>query len=191
MSRSDHSRAGLSTFKFPDELRVDELLLRGPQESDIATVAPAFLDPAVGGEAGLPPVDAETLKVLLREQLPVMRERGLMAAYVIEDTRDGSILGGTNFHHFDPMRDVVEIGYWLFVEARGRGVATRSVTAMVDYALGNGICRVEAHVRPENRASELVLERLGFEREGIKRRYLHHEGARVDATLWALVANDA
>ncbi len=42
MSRSDHSRAGLSTFKFPDELRVDELLLRGPQEADIATVAPAF-----------------------------------------------------------------------------------------------------------------------------------------------------
>jgi RimJ/RimL family protein N-acetyltransferase len=191
VSRSDHSRAGLSTFKFPDELRVDELLLRGPREADIATVAPAFLDPDVGGEAGLPPVDAETLKVLLREQLPVMRERGLMAAYVIEDTRDGSILGGTNFHHFDPMRDVVEIGYWLFVEARGRGVATRSATAMVEYALGNGICRVEAHVRPENRASELVLERLGFEREGIKRRYLHHEGARVDATLWALVANDA
>src|SRR5205823_2677706 len=84
-----------------------------------------FLDPAVGGEAGLPAVDAETLRVLLREQLPVMRERGLMAAYVIEDTRDGSILGGTNFHHFDPMRDVIEVGYWLFVEARGRGVARR------------------------------------------------------------------
>jgi len=120
-----------------------------------------------------------------------MRERGLMAAYIIEDTRDGSILGGTNFHHFDPIRDVVEVGYWLFLDARGRGVATRSVAAMVEYAFANGICRVEAHVRPENHPSELVLERLGFEREGIKRRYLHHEGARVDATLWALVADDA
>jgi RimJ/RimL family protein N-acetyltransferase len=191
VTRSDFSAAQLSTFRFPEELRVEELLLRGPREADVDTVAPAFLDPAVGGEAGLPPVDAETLRVLLRERLPVMRERGLMAAYVIEDTRDSSILGGTNFHHFDPMRDVVEVGYWLFVEARGRGVATRIVAAMVDYALANGICRVEAHVRPENRASELVLERLGFEREGIKRRYLHHEGKRVDATLWALVANDA
>ena len=191
MSRSDHSTAQLSTFKFPTELRADELLLRGPQQADIDIVAPAFLDPAVGGEAGLPPVDAETLRVLLREQLPVMRKRGLMAAYVIEDTRNGSVLGGTNFHHFDPMRDVVEIGYWLFVEARGRGVATRTVAAMVEYALAHGICRVEAHVRLENRDSERVLERLGFEREGIKRRYLHHEGARVDATLFALVAADA
>jgi RimJ/RimL family protein N-acetyltransferase len=191
MSRADQSSARLSTFTFPEELRVDEFLLRGPRETDIETVAPAFLDPAVGGEAGLPPVDAETLRILLRDQLPVMRERGLMAAYVIEDSRDGSILGGTNFHHFDPMRDVVEVGYWLFVEARGHGVATRVVAAMVEYALAHGICRVEAHVRPENRASELVLERLGFEREGIKRRYLHHEGKRVDATLWALVADDA
>jgi RimJ/RimL family protein N-acetyltransferase len=191
VSRSNFSAAQLSTFRFPDELRDGELLLRGPREDDIDVVAPAFLDPAVGGEAGLPPVDAETLRVLLRDRLPVMRERGLMAAYLIEDTRDGSILGGTNFHHFDPLRDVVEVGYWLFVDARGRGVATRIVAAMVDYALANGICRVEAHVRPENRPSELVLERLGFEREGVKRRYLHHEGARVDATLWARVADDA
>jgi RimJ/RimL family protein N-acetyltransferase len=191
VSRSEHSSARLSTFHFPAELRVDELLLRGPQQQDVDTIAPAFLEPAVGGEAGLPPVDAETLKVLLREQLPVMRDRGLMAAYVIEETRKGSILGGTTFHHFDPMRDVVEVGYWLFLEARGRGVATRTVSAMVEYAFANGICRVEAHVRPENRSSELVLERLGFEREGIKRRYLHHEGRRVDATLWARVADDA
>jgi RimJ/RimL family protein N-acetyltransferase len=191
VSRTDYSTGELSTFTFPDELRADELLLRGPREADIDIVAPAFLDPAVGGEAGLPPVDAETLMVLLREQLPVMRERGLMAAYVIEDLRDSSILGGTNFHHFDPMRDVIEVGYWLFVESRGRGVATRMVDAMVEYALAHGIVRIEAHVRPENRASERVLERLGFAREGIKRRYLHHEGKRVDATLFALVADDA
>jgi len=191
VSRSDFSAAQLSTFTFPDELRDGELLLRGPREADLDSVAPAFLDPAVGGEAGLPPVDAETLRVLLRERLPVMRERGLMAAYLIEDTRDGSILGGTNFHHFDPLRDVVEVGYWLFVEARGRGVATRIVAAMVDYAFANGICRVEAHVRPGNRPSERVLERLGFEREGVKRRYLLHEGTRVDATLWARVVDEA
>jgi hypothetical protein len=36
-----------------------------------------------------------------------------------------------------------------------------------------------------------VLERPGFAREGVKRRYLRHHGARVDATLFALVADDA
>jgi RimJ/RimL family protein N-acetyltransferase len=46
-------------------------------------------------------------------------------------------------------------------------------------------------VRLGNAASERVLERLGFEREGVKRRFLRYGGARVDATLFALVAADA
>jgi RimJ/RimL family protein N-acetyltransferase len=191
LSRSDHRTAQISSYQYPEELRADELLLRAPLEQDVDTIAPAFLDPAVGGEASLPPVDAETLRTMLRERLPELRARGLMAPYVIEDSRSGTILGGTNLHHFDPLRDVVEVGYWLFVDARGRGVATRAVGAMVDHALANGISRVEAHVRLGNTSSERVLERLGFEREGVKRRFLHHGGVRVDATLFALVAADA
>jgi RimJ/RimL family protein N-acetyltransferase len=89
------------------------------------------------------------------------------------------------------MRDTVELGYWLFVEARGRGVATRAVRAMIEHAQANGIARVEAHVRVGNTASERVLERAGFAREGVKRRLLRHGGARVDATLFAVVSPDA
>jgi RimJ/RimL family protein N-acetyltransferase len=154
-------------------------------------IAPAFRDPAVGGEAGLPPVDAEALRLMLREQLPAFRAQGLLAPYVIEDTDTGTILGGANLRLFDPMRDTVELGYWLFVDARGRGVATRVVRALVDHAHANGIARVEAHVRIGNTASERVLERAGFAREGIKRSLLRHGGTRVDATLFAVVAPDA
>ncbi len=191
MSRSNHAAGQISTYRFPDELSVDELLVRGPRESDIDTIAPAFRDPAVGGEASLPPVDADTLRVMLREQLPGMRAQGLLAAYVIEDLRSGELLGGGSLHHFDPLRDVVEVGYWLFVTARGRGVATRSVQLMTAHALANGIWRVEAHVRIGNTASERVLERLGFEREGVKRKYLRHGDDRVDATMFALLPGDA
>ena len=191
MSRSNHAAGQISTYRFPDELSVDELLVRGPLESDIDTIAPAFRDPAVGGEASLPPVDADTLRVMLREQLPGMRAQGLLAAYVNEDLRSGELLGGASLHHFDPLRDVVEVGYWLFVTARGRGVATRSVQQMTEHALANGIWRVEAHVRIGNTASERVLERLGFEREGVKRKYLRHVDDRVDATMFALLPGDA
>ena len=190
MSRSSHAAGQISTYRFPDELRVDELLVRGPLESDIDTIAPAFRDPAVGGEASLPPVDANTLRVMLREQLPGMRAQGLLAAYVIEDLRSGELLGGASLHHFDPLRDVVEVGYWLFITARGRGVATRSVQQMTEHALANGIWRIEAHVRIGNTASERVLERLGFEREGVKRKYLRHGDDRVDATMFALLPGD-
>lgn len=191
MSRSAQASAQMSTHRFPNEVTVDELLVRAPVDADIEEIAPAFRDPAVGGEASLPPVDADTLRVMLHEQLPGMRAQGLLAAYVIEDTHAGALLGGASLHHFDPLRDVVEIGYWLFVEARGRGVATRVVRALTEHALTGGIWRVEAHVRIGNTASERVLERLGFNREGVKRKYLRHGGDRVDATLFALLADDA
>ncbi|MDX6370898.1 MAG: hypothetical protein QOG93_2400 [Gaiellaceae bacterium] len=190
MSRSDHASGQISTYRFPDELQVDELLVRGPLDSDVDIIAPAFRDPQVGGEASLPPVDADTLRIMLHEQLPGMRAQGLLSAYVIEDTSDGKLLGGASLHHFDPLRDAVEVGYWLFVDARGRGVATRAVRELCEHALRNGIWRVEAHVRLGNTASERVLERLGFEREGVKRRYLRHGADRVDATLFALLADD-
>jgi RimJ/RimL family protein N-acetyltransferase len=172
-------------------VRAGELLLRAPTDADIDVIAPAFRDPEVGGEAGLPPVDAETLRFMLREQLPALHAQGLLAPYVIEDTKAGTILGGANLRLFDPMRDTVELGYWLFVDARGRGVATRAVRALVEHAHANGVVRVEAHVRLGNTASERVLERAGFQREGVKRRLLRHGGARVDATLFAIVAPDA
>jgi RimJ/RimL family protein N-acetyltransferase len=190
LSRSDHASGQISTYSFPEELQVDELLMRAPVDADVDVIAPAFRDPEVGGEASLPPVDAETLRIMLREQLPGMRAQGLLSAYVIEDTSDGTLLGGASLHHFDPLRDAVEVGYWLFVEARGRGVATRAVRRLCEHALQNGIWRVEAHVRIGNIASEKVLGRLGFEREGVKRRYLRHGTDRVDATLFALLADD-
>jgi RimJ/RimL family protein N-acetyltransferase len=188
---SNLETASLSSYAFPETLRAGELLLRAPTEADIDVIAPAFRDPAVGGEAGLPPVDADALRIMLRERLPVMRSQGLLAPYVIEDTDAGKILGGANLRLFDPMRDTVELGYWLFVEARGKGVATRAVRALVEHAHANGVVRVEAHVRLGNIASERVLERVGFEREGVKRQLLRHGGARVDATLFAVVASDA
>lgn len=188
--RSDLATAQMSTYHFPDTVSTEELLLRAPTDADIDAVAPAFRDPQVGGEAGLPPVGADALRTLLDEQLPILRDRGILAPYVIEDTETGQILGGANLSRFDPLRDVVEVGYWLFVDARGKGIATRSVRALVDHAFANGIVRVEAHVRVGNLASERVLMRLGFEREGVKRRLLRHGGVRVDATLFALVAAD-
>jgi RimJ/RimL family protein N-acetyltransferase len=127
---------------------------------------------------------------MLREQLPIMRAQGLMAPYLIEDTRTGATLGGASLHHFDPMRDVVELGYWLFVHGRGRGVATRVVRELSQHALANGIWRVEAHVRVGNAASERVLERVGFAREGVKQKFLRHRGERADATLFVLLGDE-
>jgi RimJ/RimL family protein N-acetyltransferase len=181
----------LAVFSIPDPFEIDgPVVARHVQERDVPIVAPAFRDPGIGGENGMPPFDENELRAALRTRIPELSARGILVPYVIEDTNDGSLLGGVTLRHFDPMRGVIEVGYWLFPTARGRGLATHAVRAVAREAFASGLWRVEAHVRVGNEASDRVLERAGFTREGIKRRFLRHGGERVDATLFSLLADE-
>jgi ribosomal-protein-alanine N-acetyltransferase len=50
--------------------------------------------------------------------------------------------------------------------------------------------RVEVNIRPENTASLRVVEKLGFRDEGLRRRYLHIDGAWRDHRSFALTAEE-
>jgi RimJ/RimL family protein N-acetyltransferase len=175
---------------FTDEVVGDGIVLRAPTHEDVPRLAAAFADPVLGGEAGLPPLTEDELHAVLDDQLPQWRASGLLVPYAIFDSETEELLGGTTLRQLDATRQTIEIGYWLFAEARGRGVATRAVEALLDWLFANGIHRVEAVVRIGNVPSERVLERSGFAREGVRRRYLLYGGARVDATLFARLSDE-
>ena len=181
----------LVAFSIPDRFEIDgPFIARRLEERDVPIVAPAFRDPGIGGENGMPPFDEDELRTLFRERIPELRARGVLFPYVIEDVTEGRVLGGITLRHFDPMRGVIEVGYWLFPDARGRGLATRAVQAVAREAFASGLWRIDAHVRIGNEASERVLERAGFTREGVRRRLLRHDGKRVDATGFSLLADE-
>jgi RimJ/RimL family protein N-acetyltransferase len=176
---------------FADELVADDIVLRAPVHDDVPLLAAAFTDPVLGGEAGLPPLGEQQLHAVLDEQLPLWRTSGQLVPYAIVDCETGELLGGATLRQLDATRHAIEIGYWLFEAARGRGVASRAVAALLDWLFANGVYRVEAVVRIGNTPSERVLERNGFVREGIKRRYFPYEGSRADATLFSRLKDDS
>jgi ribosomal-protein-alanine N-acetyltransferase len=53
-----------------------------------------------------------------------------------------------------------------------------------------GLHRIEIAIRPENVASLRVVEKLGFSRIGLARRYLHINGMWRDHELFALTVED-
>lgn len=67
-----------------------------------------------------------------------------------------------------------ELGYVLAPAAWGRGYMPEAVRALVQHAFDGGLYRVAAYCDHENRASARVLEKAGFEREGLLRRYALH-----------------
>jgi ribosomal-protein-serine acetyltransferase len=104
---------------------------------------------------------------------------------------DGVLSGGTLFRTFDVPSGVCEVGVWLAPGAEGRGLVTRAVTHMIDWAFRvRGMARVEWHNDPENVRSAAVARRLGMTREGVLRSSFVLGGARHDTEIWAILASE-
>ena len=169
-------------------LQVGELLLRPPTSDDVAAMAPAFVDESVGGEAGLPKLTEPEIHAFMDERLDELRSSGRLFPLLIVERE--AIVGGASLTNYDTYRDRVELGYWLYAQGRGRGIATRVVRALAAHAFYVGLLRIEAVVRPENAPSIRVLERAGFTREGLMRSLLPHDDGRADAILYSLLPGE-
>src|SRR5258707_8348799 len=83
-------------------------------------------------------------------------------------------------------------GYWIDELYAGREVIPTVLAMAMDHCfMVVGLHRIEATIRPENRASRRVVEKLGFHEEGIRGRSLHVDGAWRDPVRYAVQAGVA
>lgn len=81
-----------------------------------------------------------------------------------------------------------EIGYWLGYEHWNKGIATEALTDFTKYIFETTeIKRLFNPVTSLNIASARVLEKAGYELEGVLRMAVAHEGSYVDELLYANV----
>jgi len=107
---------------------------------------------------------------------------GERAACVIEDAATGAFAGDISLYYLAPRLSEAMVGYSLRPEFRGKGIATRAVNLLCEWAFESvGVVRIIAGTFPENRASQRVLERAGFTREGyLKAALPGRDGSRID-----------
>jgi ribosomal-protein-alanine N-acetyltransferase len=81
---------------------------------------------------------------------------------------DGQAVGGIGIHQKDDIHiKNAELGYWLAEPFWGRGIITKAINEILDYAFNNlDIDRVFARPFGTNTASQRVLEKTGFILEG-------------------------
>jgi len=170
-------------------IRAGEVWLRVPRFEDVDGIVPAFSDPELREAGNLPAFDRGQLIANL-EVLPKLAETGRLLALAALDAATGEVIGGGTLHHLDTERRIVEIGYFVLPHARGRGAATTIARALAEHAFSLGIERVAAYVNVDNTASERVLERAGFTREGVVRSMPKPDGRRVDKTLFSLLPGE-
>ena len=182
----------MSALPFPDPPLSDGVVsLRAFRDGDAAVTAAWCKDEDIIRWSGPPPEPTEK-SALTWAALTETAHRGGVLALAVADAVSGVVLGACDIRRpseADP--EFGEIGFLVGPEARGRGIAARSMRLLLPYAFETlGMARVQALAHPENRASVKVLERLGFHREGLLRDYRPGERGREDRVLLSVLRGE-
>ena len=111
--------------------------------------------------------------------------------FVFENS-SGQLLGGItlgNIRH--GVAQSGQIGYWIGERYAGRGIMPEALKLLTKHAFDTlRLHRLEAACIPDNHRSIRVLEKAGFQREGLLRSYLRINGVWQDHFIYGLIATD-
>jgi RimJ/RimL family protein N-acetyltransferase len=120
-----------------------------------------------------------------------MEEDGSGARFAIETRDDNGFVGWCSMFRWNPIYRSLGIGYCFDEPAWGKGYATEAVRAMLLWAYDTlDLNRVEAELDTRNAASARVLEKLGFQREGLRREDCVVCGEVSDSWIYGLLRRD-
>jgi ribosomal-protein-alanine N-acetyltransferase len=137
--------------------------LRVVEKEDLPTVAEWFNNPEFSGEYD--PLDEQQSMVDIEKRYGNL---GPDQKWFIIEKKDRTTIG---FAGSFVVGRLLEIGYALVSSERGKGFGTETARILVDYVfLSKDIVRIQAGTHIENKASQKVLEKAGFTREGIVRK---------------------
>jgi len=103
----------------------------------------------------------------------------------------GQMAGVIGFHKIDWQNRNVEIGYWLGAEFQGHGIVTKACRRLIEYAFDvYKLNRVQIRCATENRKSCAIIERLGFNREGLSRQAEFLYDHFVDLYVYGMTADE-
>ncbi|SCN32558.1 Ribosomal-protein-alanine acetyltransferase [Bacillus cereus] len=118
-------------------------------------------------------------------------EEGTVFRWGIEKKGTGQLIGTCGFHLINKHHKRAEIGYELDDTYWGQGYATEALQAMLGYGFETlQLIRIAAVVYVENKASQKLLSKAGFQEEGLLRKHMIQNGVAHDTILYSLLKEE-
>jgi RimJ/RimL family protein N-acetyltransferase len=114
-------------------------------------------------------------------------------SFIIEKKDGGKIGFIAHFHvlHMGTGTKQLEVGYTLVPSERGKGYGTEALEIMVDYLfLSRDMMRIQAQTDQRNVASQKILEKAGFKREGTLRNNFFMRGEWTDDHMYSIIREE-
>lgn len=178
------------TYPGPLPLTDGRLLLRLPDDRDVAQITQACQDPLLARYVPVPvPYTEEHARDFVRQRPERWQADDGEMTWSVTDAADGDLLAMVGLHARDA--SMRELGFWTAPWARGRGVMTAAARLVLRFGFDVlRLERVEWRAVAGNEASRRVAEKLGFVMEGTARKGLLHRDVRMDAWTAGLLPGE-
>lgn len=186
----------VSTPDTPPAIEGQGVVLRWPDADDYvewAQLRDASRDFLVPWEPAWPPDDLTRAAYRRRIRRYADDQRNDIAySFFIFRKENDALVGGLTIANV--RRGVAQagsLGYWMGAPYARQGYMSAAVKAVAPFAFGAlSLHRLEAACIPSNSASARLLEKCGFQYEGLARQYLCINGKWCDHSLYARLRND-
>ncbi|MFB7640222.1 GNAT family N-acetyltransferase [Peribacillus butanolivorans] len=172
---------------FP-KLETERLILRELTVDDAQDILNCFSNPDVLRYYGQKPLTSldQVKNIVVNFANNYNEKRGIK--WGIESKEEEGIIGTIGFHDWSSEHKRAEIGYALFPENWGKGLATEAVLEVISYGFKElNLKRIGAIVFVENKASNELLIKLGFEKEGVLKNYMYQNDVPFDTNVYSLL----
>lgn len=172
-------------------LTTQHLILRPIDEKDIAALYTLFSSDAVmkfmDVERFQDVSEAAQMVTFFREKL----ETGEGMRWAICYKERNELIGTCGYHHISKSNFKAEIGYDLIPAYWGKGIMTNAIHCLLQYGFEQlQLNRIEAIVDPTNINSYKLLDRIGFQREGLHRQSFYEKGRFIDVYIYSMLQGD-
>ena len=173
-------------------IETERLMLRPFRPEDAAEVERLCNDEAIGRYIpALPfpyPLEAAVSWLATHQE---KADNGKEIILAITYKTDGRLLGAIGLI-LTLEHKRAEIGYWLRRDEWGKDYMTEAAKAMVGYGFEKlGLEVVTAHHLRPNTASGKVMQKLGMEYEGCRRKFYYHRDQYFDIILYSILRDDS
>ena len=171
-----------------------DLALRPWESRDVAAITAACRDEEIARWLDMvpQPYTESDARTYVKQMKQAWRE-GSAGSFAVVDSAGGEVVGSIGCRLVDADSAVMEVGYWVKREARGRHVATRALKLIARWALEDlGAERLQLRADRLNMPSRRVAENAGFREEGVLRsvRFFPRQNRRVDFVMYSLLPGE-
>jgi [ribosomal protein S5]-alanine N-acetyltransferase len=178
----------------PPTLETPRLLLRPVTSADAGSVYLYASNPAVTRftlfETHRSIDDSKWFVIDYVRSRYVSREPDPLAV-VLKDDPLQRMVGAVGAHWASQPNGTMELGYSLAEPYWGRGLTTEAAGVLTDHVFTEyPVERIQAQAFVGNESSGKVLEKLGFQREGVLRSLVFRRGRHWDTIMYSLIRSE-